>query len=452
MAGQIGGRLRSLKNFFRAAAWSSILLCLMAHQVHGARSAADLDRFPQSAPPYLPANPDVPIIDYDGQTTCAEEYLESHFAPWHNDDLSYLELSMDRVIDFHEAVAKKNYYTADAKPYPKALMKKVLDNGRIDPKAAPRPGVALAEADVRILAASTPLFASKASARGNRGLLKLDSMQNTTLKPGEPVAVFGTSADSSWCFIATGTAVGWVRANKIALADLGFMELWERLPYSVAVRDNILIEDSQGKRLCTIKLGTILPSDGDDRILLPEKGKDGRVQTRRVKLERGAFAPFPVPFTPRNAAAVIDQLMGESYGCGGSNGLRDCSATTRDYFSVFGVWLPRNSGYQAKAKDSVRFSGIKSEERLKAIARNAVPYATLIHMPGHIMLYIGIYDSEPVVFHNLWGVRINYDGNLTGRSVIGKAVVSSLKVGAEIKNRPKSSLVIDRVDSMAFPI
>jgi hypothetical protein len=423
----------------------------MTHISHGARSVADLDRFPQSASSYLPANPDAPIIDYDGQAACAEEYLESHFAPWHNEDLSYLELSMDKIIDFHEAVAKKKYYTADAKPYPKASMKKTLDNGKIDPKATPRPGVALAEADVRILAASTPLFTSRASARGDRGLLKLDSMQNSTLKPGEPVAVFATSSDSSWYFIATGTVVGWVRTNKIALADREFMELWELSPHSVAVRDNITVKDSQGKRLCTIKLGTILPR-GDDCILLPEKGKDGRVRARRVKLERGASAPFPVPFTPRNAAAVIDQLVGEGYGWGGSNGLRDCSAMTRDYFSVFGVWLPRNSGYQAKAKDCVSLSGIGADKRLGAIAQNAVPYATLIHMPGHIMLYIGIYDSEPVVFHNMWGVRVNYDGNLTGRAVIGKAVVSSLKVGAEIKNRPKSSLLIDRVGAMAFPV
>jgi hypothetical protein len=382
--------------------------------------------------------------------TYAGEYLESHFAPWHNEDLSYLALSMDKIIDFHEAVAKKSYYTEDAKPYPKASMKKILANGKIDTKAMPRPGVALADADIRILPTSTHLFSSKASARGDRGLLKLDSMQNSTIKPGEPAAVFGTSADSSWCFIATGTVVGWVRSNKIALVDRDFMERWELTPHVVVVRDNIVIKDSQGKPLSTIKLGTILPHDNGG-ILLPEKGTDGRVMAKRVKLEGGTSAPFPVPFTPQNAAEVIDQLMGERYGWGGSNGLRDCSAMTRDYFSVFGVWLPRNSGDQAKAGERVKLGGTKANERLGAIAERAVPYATLIHMPGHIMLYIGIYDSEPVVFHNTWGIRVNYEGSLTGRAVIGKAVASSLEIGSEIKNRPKSSLIIDRVDAMTFP-
>jgi cell wall-associated NlpC family hydrolase len=416
----------------------------------GAVRIADLDRFPQSASSYLPADPDAQIVDYTDQMSHAGEYLASHFAPWHNDDLSYLSLSMDRVIGFHNAVARKNYYTADAKPYPAASVKKILVNGKIDPNATPRPGVALADADVRILATSTPLFTSRASARGDRGLLKLDAMQNSVIRPGEPLAIFGASADSSWCFIATGTVVGWVRSHKIAVTGREFMERWELAPHSVVVRDNIAINDSKGERLYTIKLGTILPRD-DGGILVPEKGGDGRVLAKRVTLEEGAWAPFPVPFTPRNAAAAIDQLMGEPYGWGGANGQRDCSAMTRDYFSVFGVWLPRNSGDQAKMGDRVKLGGIRVGERPQVIAERAVPYSTLIHMPGHIMVYIGVYDSKPVVFHNVWGVRINAGDKLMGRAVIGKAVISSLEVGAEIVNRPKASLIIDRIDALTFP-
>jgi cell wall-associated NlpC family hydrolase len=429
---------------------SLVVLCLLAPQAMGALRIADLDRFPQSASSYLPADPDVQIVDDTDQMSYSEEYLASHIAPWHNDDLSYLSLSMDRVIGFYEAVAKKNLYTADAKPYPAASMKKIAANAKVDPNATPRPGVALADADVRILATSTPLFTSKASAKGERGLLKLDAIQNSVLKPGEPLAVFGASADSAWCFIATGTVVGWVRSHKVAVVGREFMERWELSPHSVAVKDNIAVNDSQGKLLYTIKLGTILPRD-EGGILVPEKGSDGRVLAKRITLEEGASAPFPVPFTPRNAAAAIDQMMGESYGWGGANGLRDCSAMTRDYFSVFGVWLPRNSGDQAKTGDCVKLNGIRAGERLRVIAQKAVPYATLVHMPGHIMLYIGVYDSKPVVFHNVWGVRINSSGKLTGRAVIGRAVASSLEVGAEIKNRPKASLILDRTDAMTFP-
>jgi hypothetical protein len=68
------------------------------------------------------------------------------------------------------------------------------------------------------------------------------------------------------------------------------------------------------------------------------------------------------------------------------------------------------------------------------------------------MLYLGVYDGEPVVMHNVWGVRVNAPGGKAGREVIGKTVVSSLWAGEEIKNRPKSSLYIDRTAKIVFPV
>jgi hypothetical protein len=166
----------------------------------------------------------------------------------------------------------------------------------------------------------------------------------------------------------------------------------------------------------------------------------------------GETEPFPVAFTPRNAARAMDQLLGEPYGWGGERGFRDCSAMTRDYFTLFGVWLPRNSGDQANAGPAVNLTGAESGNKISAIVKDGVPFATLIHMPGHIMLYLGVYDGEPVVMHNVWGVRVNAAGGKTGRAVIGKTVVSSLRAGEEIKNRPKSGLYIDKAAKLVFPI
>jgi hypothetical protein len=36
--------------------------------------------------------------------------------------------------------------------------------------------------------------------------------------------------------------------------------------------------------------------------------------------------------------------------------------------------------------------------------------------------------------------------------VVGKAVVTSLKLGSEIKDRPADSLLMDRIDSLSFPM
>jgi cell wall-associated NlpC family hydrolase len=280
--------------------------------------------------------------------------------------------------------------------------------------------------------------------------LKQDSLQNSTLKPGEPLAVYAASKDSAWFFIATGAVVGWVRSDKVAPVDEEFMERYMYGPHSVIIRDDVKVADASGKPICTIKLGAVIPAEGPD-LLLPERGKNGMASIKRHRPEEDAALPWPIPFTPRNAAAAMDQMMGEPYGWGGSDGHRDCSALTRDYFSLFGVWLPRNSADQARTGANLPLKNIPSAQRAGTIVESAIPFATLIHMPGHIMIYLGLSGSAPVVFHNAWGVRVNSPSG-TGRAVIGRAAVTSLTAGEELKNRPGASLFIDRIDLLAYPM
>lgn len=427
------------------------LLCLPGKSSGAAHPIADLKRFPQRASSYMPMDLDEPIAGYESQLVYAEEYLRNHFAPWQNPDLSYLDLSFEKIKTYHANMAKKQYYTGDAKAFPKQQLAKIADNGTLYPDASPRPGIAVAGANVRVLPTGTALFPSAASAKGERGLLKLDSMQNSALKPGEPLAVYGHSLDGAWAFIATGTVIGWVRLNEIAFVDAEMMDRYMEASYAVFVKDNVNVQNSDGSTLCHVKMGAILPQEGNS-LLLPVRDKDGMAVVRKYNPKNGVAASFPVSFTPRNASRAIEQLMGEPYGWGGLSGLRDCSAMTRDYFTLFGIWLPRNSGDQAKTGAAVPLKNISVAERPRTIVEQGVPFATLIHMPGHIMLYLGLYDGEPVVLHNVWGVRVNEGDGKVGRAVIGRTVVTSLRAGMEIKNRPKSSLFLDNIAALAFPM
>jgi cell wall-associated NlpC family hydrolase len=410
----------------------------------------DLDRFPQSADTYLPVAPDSLIVSLAEQGVYADEFMANYFAPWRNEDLSYLDISLDKIATWHKNLAKKKYYNAKGVALPNDSMTNILANGTIKTDASPRPGVCLSDADVRVLPTETRVFSSAAAAKGDRGLLKLDQLQNSTIKPGEPLAIFAHSKDDKWLFAATGAVLGWIKAEKAALVDEDFMEKYMYASYAVFVKDNVGISEKNGTVTATAKMGTILPIEGAD-LLMPAVGKNGMASAVPYRPKAGEVDLFPVVFTPRNAARAMDELIGEPYGWGGAGGLRDCSAMTRDYFSLFGVWLPRNSADQAASGAVVSLENTPVGERPRTIVENGVPFATLIHMPGHIMLYLGVYDGEPVVFHNTWGVRVT-DGGNAGRLVIGKAVISSLRAGEEIKNRPKSSLYIDNVDKLAFPI
>ena len=85
----------------------------------------------------------------------------------------------------------------------------------------------------------------------------------------------------------------------------------------------------------------------------------------------------------------------------------------------------------------------------RIIKDEGVPFATLLWLRGHITLYIGEYKGEPVMFHNVWGVRTN-DGNGEGRHIIGRAVVTSLQPGAELPNVRRENLILSRLQGMSI--
>ncbi|MDR3166055.1 MAG: SH3 domain-containing protein [Synergistaceae bacterium] len=406
----------------------------------------DVERFPQSGAAYLPPEPDAAIVDYVTQVVYAEEYLRRHFAPWDCEDLSFLDLTFERLLPYYAALAKKRFYAPNGGVFPKKSLDAIVKNGTVDPSSVPRPGVALSTADLRAFPYGQPLYNSKEAALGSGGYLKLDALQISTVRPGEPLAIFNASADSNWFFVATGTAVGWVNAAAVAPANRDFIDMYISAAKSVLTRDNVEMKDPNGKIAATFKLGTVFPSE-DGSLLLPTRGKDGFADVVRWTPEEGAAEPFPVHFTPRNAAKAIDEMMGEPYGWGGTSGLRDCSSTTRDYFSLFGIWLPRNSGDQSLTGSRISLKDMSRRKRVETITRDGAPFAALIHMPGHIMIYLGLYDGEPAVFHNTWGVAV-----AGGRAVVGRAVVTGLRLGEEIPGKSANSLLIDRMDAISFPV
>jgi len=71
---------------------------------------------------------------------------------------------------------------------------------------------------------------------------------------------------------------------------------------------------------------------------------------------------------------------------------------------------------------------------------------TLIHEPGHILVYLGRVYGKIYVLHNPWGLEtINLFGK-KGRAVIGKAVITPLRLGEGYINVPASYL--DKVDAI----
>lgn len=416
-----------------------------------ARTLEDLRRFPQSAAAYLPAEADKPLASFENQRIYADEYRARHFAPWQNPDISYLDITWDTLRKLQSGFLNNTFYGKDGKPIPSSQLASIAANASLGLNLSAEPAVMLKDADVRVLPSSMPVYRSRESALGERGFLRADVFQNSTAKPGEPVAVFSASSDGKWALISTGAVIGWVVRDSVVSVDPEFMDKYMELPLAVFIKDNVRLRDGQGELIATAKMGAVIPCDGDD-LLLPARGSDGRAVIQKYRPGKGVTAPFPVSFTPSNAVRAAEQLLGERYSWGGSYGLRDCSALTKDYFALFGIWLPRNSGDQAKAGASIPISGMSAARKIQTIVSRGVPFATLLHMKGHIMLYLGIYDGEPVVLHSVWGVHTEAKGGKSARVVVGKTSVTGLSLGKELKNKKKSTFLIDNVSSLVFPM
>lgn len=416
-----------------------------------AQAVEDLKRFPQNASAYMPTDAEKPIAAFDNQRAYADEFRVHYFSPWQNSDISYLDFTWEKLGGFQSRFLKKNFYGKDGKLFPSDQLANIASNAYLGLNLQLKPAVVVKDTDVRVLPSAVPLYPSRESALGERGFLAADSLQNSTVKPGEPAAVLSQSTDEKWVLIATGSVLGWVRHDTVAYVTPEFMDSYTESPLVVFIKDNVRIRDERGTLLATAKMGTILPSDGGF-LLLPTRGKQGMAVIKKYKPVKETTAPFPVNFTPSNAARAIEQLLGERYSWGGSNGLRDCSAMTKDYFALFGIWLPRNSGDQAKTGASISVSELQTGQKLQTIITRGVPFATLLHMKGHIMLYLGVYDGEPVVLHNLWGIHTTAKGGKSARVIVGKTAVTSLYLGKEIENRKKSSYLINNISSLVFPM
>ena len=77
--------------------------------------------------------------------------------------------------------------------------------------------------------------------------------------------------------------------------------------------------------------------------------------------------------------------------------------------------------------------------------QNSVPFMTLVWIPGHIGLYVGKYRGEPVMYHNMWGIRVVRNGDNNARHVVGKCAITTLEPGKELTDRYNNGLLIERI-------
>jgi len=110
-----------------------------------------------------------------------------------------------------------------------------------------------------------------------------------------------------------------------------------------------------------------------------------------------------LPYTPESILRQAFKFLNSPYGWGGSFGEQDCSKFIQEIFATVGLNLPRNSTAQSRVGEYISVDGLKRDVKLDRIVELGEVGSTLLHLKGHIMLYIGVNKGEPFVIQTVWG-------------------------------------------------
>jgi hypothetical protein len=431
-----------------------LIICLFLLAWSGVAGGAvirDLTDLSQDPLSYVDRNAaDTPLLPAPEQARLNAESDLQYFAPWHRTEPRHTrELASWGFGKY----AGNPGYGKGGRPHPPDWIRKMAVNAHIDdyPQGI-FPAVTVKRTDFRIL----PTRESHSSSPAGPGKGDpFDNLQESSAPAGMPVLVTLVSRDRRWFLTETNHLIGWVPATDIAAVDPEFMKTWENGRYITIVRDKTPVKD--GKRvLFRAPLGAVFPKTGEDAkktcIWTAARDARGNALLRKAALAKEGAVDKPLPFTPRHVARLSRELAGEPYGWGGLGGNRDCSALVRDIFAPFGIWLPRNSGDQAVAWKSTSLRNLSSAEKEALIVREGAPWRTLLWTPGHIMLYIGVHQGKPLIFHNFWSIRTRDADGKKGRVIVGRAAVTTLNPGRELRtpDLPRDGNLYYGLEGMVF--
>lgn len=322
-----------------------------------------------------------------------------------------------------------------------------------------KPAIITRNSNLRVLPTNKPQFSNPNQA--GKGF-PFDNWQNSAIYVGTPVLITHYSRSGKWAFVESGFVSGWILALDVGiLNDNQVQSLKQMQDFLVVKKDLTPIKNSHQEYLESARIGMLLPLLGstktqyESQIFL--RNSRGYAYALKVALNQDAFDKFPMNFSVQAVASLAQGIVGEKYGWGGMFGNRDCSMFLRDILGNFGFYLLRNSQAQMRqksiqeSKDSTLYfdlSHLNVEQKKDFIQQQAVPFATLLGMKGHIMLYIGELDGQIYILHDIWGLRTLQNETQEGRKILGQIVITPIEIGKHIQGIHQDKLLIDRIYGM----
>lgn len=335
----------------------------------------------------------------------------------------------------------KNMFDRKGKGIKQGFYEKLTDNMNVEGVKETNNlifAVVVKRADIRAFPTDEPALKSPSAK-------DFDAFQYSAIYPPQPVALLHKSKDEKWGFFQTPFVRGWIKLDDIAFAKnrTDITQTTNSLVITGS-RVNVFSGNRKKKSLETVPMGTTLVLQGEDKnrwiVKFPEKDENGKLRWIDGFVDKKADVRIgPLVYTKRNVIRQAFKILGEEYGWGGRNGLRDCSSFIKDVFATMGINLPRHSSHQAATGQVLLdIDESASPEDIKNALDLAVPGITLFGLNGHIMLYLGSINGNYYTLHQLFGYH-----DKDGFRRVNKVVVTNLELGkgsnmGAIRERVKS--------------
>lgn len=272
----------------------------------------------------------------------------------------------------------------------------------------------------------------------------LDRFQESGAFPGEAVAILHESADKQWYLVAAYNYTAWVKQSAIAVGKKDSISAYMNADDFIVVTgdkvDTTFVPNKPRVSEVQLDMGVRLPlmptheidnlTHGQNSfasyiVKLPVRNDDGSLSFKSALLPRSSDVHVGyLPLTSYNLIAQGFKFLGERYGWGHDYNARDCTGFVGEIYKSFGVLMPRNSSWQGAGEygHNWRFDKAATAEQKQAVLKK-MKVGDLIYIPGHVMMYIGDFEGQPYVIHDVKGLGYIkegggfYDGELNGVSV-----------------------------------
>lgn len=407
-----------------------ILFLLGGCAVHDAKKSfletkiADLERIPQDAT-YFCKNIDENVSLYEIQ----KNYNNMHFHIWNMQQPKEKLASIKWAFNTYRPSSS---YGENLQKLDQSFFDAMLQNANFDAYGTlSAKGLTLRELNLRVFPTIRPLLRDPSLAGEG---FPFDYLQNSTVHANAPIFISHYSKNREWAYVFASFASGWVRVHEFVILEDTQKDFWQSRAQLAILKEGESIYDMDGNFLFSSKIGMTLPFISEDEtsytVAIAKAGMGQKALIVDAKIPKIIATKEILPLSAENLKMAISEVSKTNYGWGGMYEQRDCSSTLRDMFTPFGIWLPRNSYQQGRIGKVISLKDLDDEQKIKTIKENAIPFQTILYKKGHVVLYVGTYEDEIVVFHNVWGIKTKQD-DIEGRIVIGKPIFSTLKIGKE---------------------